>query len=59
MKWFSYNWYKYLLEKPKGNVEWIRTIICRAKGHPAGVWWYNINGSEPDMHCKNCGEDLG
>jgi hypothetical protein len=24
-----------------------------------GVVWYNIAGFEPDMTCKNCGDDLG
>jgi hypothetical protein len=31
---------------------------CRAKGHPCGVVW-NSSGLEPDMACKDCGEDLG
>lgn len=33
--------------------------VCRWRGHPAGVWWFNVGGLEPDMHCKGCGEDLG
>lgn len=32
---------------------------CRFGGHKCGVVWYNPGGFEPDMHCKNCGEDLG
>jgi len=32
---------------------------CRWRGHPAGVFWYNPSGMEPDMRCKGCGEDLG
>jgi hypothetical protein len=33
---------------------------CRYKGHPAGVWWFNMGENlEPDMHCKGCGEDIG
>ena len=55
MKWFSIWWYKYLFKNNTG----IRNIICRAKGHTYGVWWYNSHWLEPDMHCKNCGEDLG
>ena len=47
-------WIKYLFQKPIS----LRAIVCRAKGHPCGVWWYNVNGLEPDMHCKNCGDDL-
>jgi hypothetical protein len=50
----------YLLE-PKNSkyVSWFEVIKCRANGHKNGVIWYNANGSEPDMHCKNCGDDLG
>jgi len=30
------------------------------RGHPAGVVWFRIGEIlEPDMTCKNCGEDLG
>lgn len=58
-RWFSIWWWKYLLEKKNNEVGWIRTIICRARNHPCGVWWYNPNGFEPDMHCKNCNDDLG
>jgi hypothetical protein len=51
---------KYLLSKPRPKeTPWPRLIICRWRGHPAGVWYVNANGLEPDMHCKHCGEDLG
>jgi hypothetical protein len=36
-----------------------RNIFCRMRGHQAGVVWYDPTGSEPDMHCRNCDEDLG
>jgi hypothetical protein len=65
-KWFSISWYRYLFEKVPngywnkyGKFPGLRTIICRAKGHPAGVVYYNPTGFEPDMTCKNCGDDLG
>ena len=45
---------KYLFTKPFS----LKALICRYKGHPYGVVWYNPNGLEPDMHCKNCGDDL-
>ena len=32
---------------------------CRATGHPCGVVFYNAGGTEPDMTCVGCGEDLG
>lgn len=40
------------------EVSWIRLLICRYKGHPNGVIW-NSNGMEPNMHCKDCGDNLG
>ena len=54
-KWFTKEWYIYLFKDNTG----IKNILCRAKGHPNGVVWYNPGGLEPDMHCKECGEDLG
>jgi len=59
MKWFTLCWWKYLLEKSDNDIGPIRTAICRARNHPCGVWWYNPQGLEPDMHCKNCYDDLG
>ncbi len=49
---------KYLLSPKNRDVSWIRTVLCRWRGHPCGVWWYNVGGFEPDMRCKNCGDDL-
>lgn len=54
-KWLSWEWYRYLF---KNNSGW-KNILCRAKGHPCGVWYYNPIGFEPDMRCINCDEDLG
>ena len=60
MHWFTKDWWRYLLEKPKQDSSYIRSFWCRVKGHPDGVWWFNNSGElEPDMHCKNCGDDLG
>jgi len=25
----------------------------------SGVVWYDLRGLEPDMPCRNCGDDLG
>ncbi len=55
MKWLKPPWWEYLLTNCTG---WTN-FICRIKGHPCGVVYYNSTGLEPDMHCKNCGEDLG
>jgi hypothetical protein len=54
MRWFSIGWWSYLLK----DCNSFRNFICRAKGH-AGPVWFNASGLEPDMHCKDCGEDLG
>jgi len=54
-RWLDPEWYRYLFKPWKGfKVSW-----CRMRGHPCGVWFYNPSGLEPDMTCKNCGEDLG
>lgn len=50
---------KYLFSKKNPDYNWFRVILCRFKGHPAGVWFYNPTGLEPDMTCKGCGDDLG
>jgi len=57
MKWLTISWWIFLFESPRySNI--VKTAICRSRGHPSGVWWYNSNGLEPDMHCKNCGDNL-
>jgi hypothetical protein len=68
VKCLDYWWWAYLLEKPSSYsrgfcsdnrfVDWFMRILCRAKGHPSGVIWYS-DKLEPDMHCRNCGDDLG
>lgn len=55
MYWFTLEWWKYLLAKPRS---WT-AFWCRMKGHPEGTVWFNPGALEPDMHCKNCGDDLG
>lgn len=60
-KWFTREWWQYLLE-PKGkwnDVSWFTIIWCRMRGHSGGVVFYNASGLEPDMTCRNCGDDLG
>jgi hypothetical protein len=58
-KWFTKEWYKYLLESKNPDVSWFTVVRCRMGGHKCGVVWYNFDGLEPDMHCKECGDDLG
>jgi hypothetical protein len=59
-KWFFLDWYKYLFA-PRADKEipWLTVVKCRSQGHPCGVVWYNVCGYEPDMTCKDCGDDLG
>jgi hypothetical protein len=54
MHWLTKEWWKYLCQDPFS----IRAFVCRSKGHTRVVW-YNVYGDEPDMHCSNCGDDLG
>lgn len=51
----------YALSPPSGYGDTSRwcAFWCRWRGHPAGVWFYNPGAYEADMHCKNCGDDLG
>jgi len=63
--WFYPGWYAYLFSRPnvrwpeRGIRAWIRRVVCRARNHPAGVVWFSSdpNRLEPDMECRNCGED--
>jgi hypothetical protein len=52
--WFTGAWWRYLLARPRS---WT-AFWCRAIGHQGPVW-YNPGGTEPNMHCVNCGDDLG
>lgn len=62
MKVFTLAWWRYVLDDSradKGCANWLARVMCRWRGHPAGVWFYNVGGLEPDYRCKGCGEDLG
>jgi hypothetical protein len=48
------NW-RYALDNPTD----FNNFLCRFKGHPDGPRYFNVNGTEPDMRCINCNEDLG
>jgi hypothetical protein len=49
------DWIKYIFSRPFT----LRAAICRWRGHPCGVIWFNPGRLEPDMRCKNCEDDLG
>jgi len=55
MMWVSIEMWRYLLKRP---LSWC-SFWCRVRGHQCGVVWMNPGGIEPDMHCKNCDDDLG
>lgn len=60
--WFDKWWWKYLFspkDKRYDDTPWSTLIWCRIRNHPAGVFWFNPGETEPDNHCRNCGEDLG
>lgn len=59
MKWFYREWWAYLLApRSDRSISWLAVILCRARGHDKVVW-FNIGGTEPDMHCMTCRDDLG
>lgn len=52
---------RYIFERPKRSTlkEWITTSLCRMRGHPKGpVYYTGPTATEPDMRCKDCGEEL-
>ena len=67
---FSVEFWRYLI---KGQIkicrknypkkpDWVRSpshLWCRLTGHKAGPVWFNPGGTEPNMHCRNCGDDIG
>ena len=60
--WFTLSWWQYLLEKDdrytkKGYCSKWHRFWCRAAGHPEGPWWHSW-GTEPDMSCKGCGDEI-
>ena len=46
---------RYALHRP---VTWEK-FWCRLRNHPAGFVWLNASGYEPNMHCRNCDDNLG
>jgi hypothetical protein len=59
--WFCLGWYKYLFSDlnwaDDGRFHKLQVIWCRIKGHPRGPIWFS-SGFEPDMSCKDCGDEL-
>ena len=56
---FTKGWWKYIFAARSEDQTLFKTMICRWRGHPCGPIFYNPNGYEPNMYCKNCGDDLG
>jgi hypothetical protein len=66
MRWLTIRWYQYLLSsfypeyyRRTYKFPGWKVIYCRIRNHPHGVFFHNPGGSEPDMRCINCSEDLG
>jgi len=60
MHWLTKEWWSYLFQsKSYKDISWFTILKCRIKGHPCGVIWYNPCGVEPDMTCRDCGDDRG
>ena len=62
MRWFNIHWWRYLLaptNKYYRDQSWARAILCRLRGHPEGQVYYNPLGTEPNTHCRICGDDIG
>lgn len=58
---FYLGFYQYLfsnLDWCEGYLHKIKVVVCRIKGHPRGPIYYNVNGFEPDMSCKDCGDEV-
>lgn len=59
-KWFYIWFWKYLLAEKSFNYNWFEVIKCRLKGHPCGpIYYTHCCATEPDWHCKNCGDYIG
>ena len=62
-QWFFPSWWAYVFgmeytRKPY-RLSW-RVISCRIRGHPCGIVFFaGPLATEPDTHCKDCGDDLG
>jgi len=50
----------YLFEKRANKeIPWRIVLWCRWRGHPSGVVWFtDTEATEPDMSCRNCGDEL-
>lgn len=57
--WFQSWWYPYLFAKRDPWTPWHIVLWCRLRGHPCGMVFYNPGGTEPDYHCKDCGDEIG
>lgn len=63
--WCYRDWWQYIFYPIRWQQKicdpwwWIRIPLCRWRGHPAGVQFFNPGAQEPDMTCRECGDDLG
>ena len=57
-KWTTFWFWRGLLSCRDHGYGLRANVWCWVRGHHGGVVWYS-QGSEPDMTCAECGEDLG
>lgn len=64
LQWFKSSYWNYLIngahfpgDTYADGFTWT-ALFCRMRSHPDGVVWYS-QGLEPDMTCRNCGDNLG
>ena len=55
---FVREYYSYLFGDLEDFDNKLQVIICRLRRHPMGPVWNDCSGFEPDMSCKNCGDEL-
>lgn len=60
MHWFYRDWWRYLLAPRMAGYSWLEVVWCRLHGHPPGpIYYTHASATEPDWHCKGCGDHIG
>ena len=52
------DFWPYVFSPGSGDCFYVQSVLCRLAGHPRGSWYFNPGGTEPDYHCRTCGDDL-
>jgi len=59
MRFFALWWWRGFLHCRNFGYGLWRNVWCWTRGYHGNVWWHNAAGLEPDMRCRDCGENLG